>query len=178
MLDNFLKIFLNKKNIFLFLILYFLIFFLFRTVPDFVIYWEFLYLKNFSASDFFSFFWEKTILSFGISLFWDNFVAVVVPFLISVNIILFIELYKKQKIFLQGKSLVASTFGIFFGFFGAGCVACSGILFAPLISFLGLGTVFAIFPYKGFELAYLGILILLISSIYILKKISNPMVCK
>jgi hypothetical protein len=67
---------------------------------------------------------------------------------------------------------------MFFGFFGAGCAACSGLLFAPLISALGLTAVFDLLPYRGTELAFLGIFILIISSFYILKKISEPLICK
>ena len=178
MFSEFFKIFLNKKNIFIFFILYFFIFFLFRTAPDFLIYWEILNSKSFSLAEFGSFFWLKTIGSFSFSLFWANFLAIVIPFLISINIILFKELYKKQKIFLQGKSFFAAFSGVFFGFFGAGCAACSGILFAPLISALGLTTFFNILPYKGVELPWVGIFILILSSLYILKKIIEPMICK
>jgi hypothetical protein len=93
-------------------------------------------------------------------------------------VVLFKELYQKQKKFIKGKSFFTSLSGMFFGFFGAGCAACSGLLFAPLISALGLSVFFEILPYGGQEFAYVGVLILFLSCLYILKKINNQMVCK
>ena len=177
MLKELLRIFSNKKNILYFFLIYFFIFFLFRIYPDFILYFEILNSKYFSGELFWNFFWKKTILSFSFQLFWDSFVVISVPFLISLNIILFKELYYKHKVFLKGKSFFALLSGMFLGFFGVGCFACSGLIFASLISALGLSAFFDILPYQGREVSFLGIFILLISSIYILKKIKNPIVC-
>lgn len=178
MLKTFFKIFKNKKNIIFFFIIYFFVFFIFRITPDFLIYIEFLKLKSFMFSDFFEYFLDRTLFSFASQLFWDSFLNIIIPFLISLNIVLFKELYKKQKNLLKDKSMITSLSGMFFGFFGVGCAACSGILFAPLISALGLTAVFNLLPYKGSELAYLGIFILFLSCLYILKQISSSMICK
>ncbi len=79
---------------------------------------------------------------------------------------------------LKAKGFWGSLSGMFLGVFGIGCVACSGLILAPLISFLGLSSIFNLLPMKGMELGYLGTLVILISDFYILKKITDPNICK
>ena len=128
------------------------------------------------------FFWDefmfRTIFVMSELSFWNNLLAFIFPIVISLNIIFFKELYLKQEFILKSKSLWTSLSGMFFGLFGVGCTACSGLLLAPLISFLGLGWVFKLLPYGGEELAYLGLFMIFVSSIYLLKKISDPVTCE
>jgi hypothetical protein len=104
--------------------------------------------------------------------------SIILPIAISLNIILFKEFYQKQKVVLKSKGLWGSLVGIFFGFFGVGCVACTGLVLAPLISFLGLSSFFNLLPYGGQEFGYLGTFLIIFSDIYLLKKITDPVICK
>jgi hypothetical protein len=113
-----------------------------------------------------------------LSSFLTNTSAFLLPILISLNIILFIKFYDKQKYILKTKGFFGSLAGIFFGIFGVGCAACSALLLAPLISIFGLTTIFKILPYGGEELGVIGLVLIIISSIYLLKKISDPLICR
>ena len=104
--------------------------------------------------------------------------AFALPIFIALNIILFKELYQKQKYILKSKGFLGSIAGMFFGLFGVGCAACSGLLLAPLISFFGLTWLFKLLPYGGEELGYLGLALIIFSNIYLLKKLTDPSVCK
>ncbi len=175
-LINIKKIFNKNKIKILFLFIF--IFFILRIIPHWEILWNLLILDSVSWNSFFDELGYRTIgVLFDLG-FWNSFLAIVFPILISINIILFKELYQKQKFILKSKGFFGSISGIFFGLFGVGCAACSGLLLAPLISFLGLGWVFKILPYGGEELAYLGLILVLFSNIYLLKKIYEPTICK
>ncbi len=108
----------------------------------------------------------------------QNAMAFALPFFIALNIVLFKELYQKQKNILKSKGFFGSIVGMFFGLFGVGCAACSGLLLAPLISFFGLTWLFKLLPYGGQELGYVGLVLIIFSNIYLLKKLSEPQVCR
>ena len=171
------KVFNVKINIIIFFTLSFFIFLFLRILPHMDLLWQFWVLEGISMWRFLEVFYQKTIESLFLSTFSSNVVAIVFPVLVSLNIVLFKEYYKKQKIFLQNKTFFASLSGMFFGLFGVGCFACSGLILAPLISFLGLSFIFEILPYRGQELGYIGLLFILISIMYILKKLSIQNIC-
>ena len=167
----------KKKNITLFIVIFLVVFIILRTLPHIRLLWQFAHLKNISLIRFLEVFYEKTIASLFLSTASSNIIAFALPFLVALNIVLIIEYYQKQKILLEGKSFFVSFGGMFLGLFGVGCFACSGLLLAPLISLLGLTAFFKILPYGGQELAYVGLIFIIASNIYLIKKISSPNVC-
>jgi len=171
------RIFRKKVNWLYLFILFFAVFWLLRIIPHWEIMISLIKSSVVSWNYFFDDFYFRTLWVMSELSFWNNFLAFAFPISISLNIILFKELYLKQEFILKSKSLWASLSGMFFGLFGVGCAACSGLLLAPLISFLGLSWVFQLLPYGGEELAWVGLLIIIISIIYLLKKISDPITC-
>ncbi len=167
----------SKGKVISFAVLFVAIFFVLRTLPHRVLLWQFYHLDTVSFARFMEVFWENTITSMSFSTLSSNVIAIILPLLIALNIVLFITYYRMQRSVLAGKSLFASLGGMVLGLFGVGCFACSGLLLAPLISFFGLAGVFGVLPYGGQELAYVGLFLLLLSNIYLIKKINQPNVC-
>jgi len=78
----------------------------------------------------------------------------------------------------ESAGIKTSTVGLVLGVLGIGCASCGSLVLASLFSLLGLGGVFAMLPFGGVEFAVIGLIMLVISTYYLLKKIHDPMVCK
>lgn len=68
----------------------------------------------------------------------------------------------------------ASAFGVVIGLLGVGCAACGSVL---LTSILGVGAIAAL-PFGGQEFAWIGLLIIVISTFNIAEKIADPAACR
>ncbi len=85
--------------------------------------------------------------------------------------------YFRNRISLQ-KQVGTSLGGVLFGFLGVGCASCGSVILA---SFVGMGTTAGLLsplPFKGQEFAILGLILLLSSTIFMAKKLQDPLVCK
>ncbi len=85
----------------------------------------------------------------------------------------FIERYMRRKVRLH-QAAGASAAGVLVGLLGVGCAACGSALFATL---LGTGGALAVLPLRGQEFTWLGILLVLISTFSLARKIVEPEVC-
>jgi hypothetical protein len=70
-----------------------------------------------------------------------------------------------------------SGFGLVVAFLGIGCAACGTAFLSVLLGFFGFSTMLSILPYKGEEIGYIGLLILLIATYSLAKKVAAPNVC-
>lgn len=104
--------------------------------------------------------------------------AVFVLFVIGfgVNTVLFIEYYKIYKNLIKGSGTHLSILGVVMAALGTGCLSCGVLLLAPLTSILGIS--FASWMIQhGTLLSSAGLVFILISSYFLLKKIAQPQVC-
>ncbi len=96
----------------------------------------------------------------------------------ALNIILFVIYVRRQRLLLSGRGFFGSMAGMILGVFGVGCVSCGVLVLAPVFTFLGLSS----FAYAALEYALpisiFGLLCILGSCWYLLKKISQPLICK
>lgn len=81
----------------------------------------------------------------------------VVSLLIGVNVSLFA--YRIRHSGLDKKAGASGILGGFFGLFAAGCTACT----LSLVAFFGFAGLFALLPFRGFEVWALGIAVLMLS---------------
>ena len=77
--------------------------------------------------------------------------------LVGVNVSLFA--YRIRHSGLDGKAGASGVLGGFFGLFAAGCTACT----LSLVAFFGFAGLFALLPFRGFEVWALGIAVLVLS---------------
>ena len=82
---------------------------------------------------------------------------------------------------LRGKILVRSGlysgFGLVLALFGVGCAACGTALLSITASALGFSSLLGTLPLHGLEVGYTGIIILLLATYTLGKKVATPLVC-
>lgn len=99
-------------------------------------------------------------------------------FLVSVLTGLYIPiLITYVRKFGANKRSIGGAGGTILGLFGIGCAACGSLLLTPLLGVLGVGGILAALPFGGEEFLLLGIIILITSIYYLLKKLGQPLVC-
>jgi len=167
----------RTKNSIALLITGFIIFTLLRIIPVFKILKSSFGIPNISFSRKWELFNEYVYQSFFDISAVEQSLAILLSLLTALNIILFIIYAKRQKQLLAQKSFIASISGMFLGLFGIGCLSCGVVILAPLITFLGLGVYAGAFIKYALVLASIGIVLVLISNAYLLKKISEPLIC-
>lgn len=74
-------------------------------------------------------------------------------------------------------SIAASLGGLTAGLFGVGCAACGTLVAGPVLTFLGAGSLVAMFPFGGEELGTLGVGMLGLSLVLTARRISIPVAC-
>ena len=103
-------------------------------------------------------------------------IVVIASILSGLNISL-LYTYNKLRTDAIVKSGLYSGVGLTFAILGVGCVACGTALLVTILSFVGLSSTIQILPYKGEEIAYLGLVIILFATYNLMKKVSSPYTC-
>jgi hypothetical protein len=102
------------------------------------------------------------------------FVLFIVSF--GINTVLFVEYYRVYKNLIKGAGAHLSLFGVVMAALGTGCLSCGVLLLAPLASILGIS--FASWMIQhGTLISLAGLIFIVSSSYFLLKKISEPQVC-
>ena len=99
------------------------------------------------------------------------------PLMIALNFVITLAYYKQRAMLFSGKSIFASGVGLFFGLFGIGCFACSGLLLAPILTMMGLSGAVAALPYRGLEIGVVGVVLLGGVSMVLLSQMGKGQVC-
>jgi hypothetical protein len=173
-----LSIFKKPRNIIFLLIGSILMFTLFRVIPVYQILSDFFSLPGLSAMRRFEVFSEYVFDSFLTATLSEKISTITLAVLTTMNLLLFALFTKRQRTMLSGKGFFATASGMILGLFGVGCISCGAFVLAPVITFIGLGTYMKYFIEYASIISYAGIILVLISNIYLLRKISKPMVCK
>ena len=96
--------------------------------------------------------------------------------LLSLNIILLIKYIQVYRKLLNVQSTGLSAFGLIAAVFTTGCLSCSVIFIAPLISIFGVST--GLFISNNSQIiAFLALISIGFSCFLLLKKITDPQVC-
>ncbi len=103
--------------------------------------------------------------------------AVVTSFLVGINIVLLVYLYRRQKRQLSRAGVAVSSVGAFLGMFGVGCAACGSLIFTALLSSFGGIGLLTVLPLGGQEISILGTLVLLYATYFLIRKITRPITC-
>ena len=108
----------------------------------------------------------------------EQLLIIILSILTALNIVLFVIFAKRQRKMLSKRSLAASLSGMVLGLFGVGCLSCGVLILAPLLTFLGLGAYLGNFAEYAVTISYVGMVLVILSSLYLLKKISEPLICE
>ncbi|MFT7644806.1 MAG: uncharacterized membrane protein YjfL (UPF0719 family) [Candidatus Paceibacteria bacterium] len=72
---------------------------------------------------------------------------------------------------------LSSIGGLLSAALGIGCVACGSVVLTSVFGLFGAGGLLLLLPFNGAEFGMLGILLLLFSIYYLIRKIQDPIVC-
>ncbi|MFT5179732.1 MAG: hypothetical protein ACI9GH_000106 [Candidatus Paceibacteria bacterium] len=98
-----------------------------------------------------------------------------IAFFFAINISLFVYYVKRFK---ETAGVGTSTLGLVIGTLGVGCASCGSLVLTSLLSLVGLGGTLSFLPFGGEEFSVIGLVLIVVSMYYLLKKISGPAVCE
>lgn len=75
------------------------------------------------------------------------------------------------------KTGLSSGTGLVFAFLGIGCAACGTAILSTLLGLLGLSAILGFLPYDGLEVGFVGLLILVVATLVLARKLGSPAVC-
>jgi hypothetical protein len=82
---------------------------------------------------------------------------------------------------LRGEAILHSGLysgaGLLLAFLGIGCAACGTAFLSVLLGFFGFSAMLDVLPFEGVEVGYVGLMILLIATYALAKKVAAPLVC-
>lgn len=135
--------------------------------------------KLFSVTDqlFWSTFGSLLLNTFASQSMVSSLVVIIFALLLSLNAIVFITYLKHYRLLLKGVGARLGLAGVIFGVFGAGCLSCGVLLLAPLISIIGISSTSWLLQHN-LLVSSLGLLLVLGSTVLLLKKLSQPEVCE
>lgn len=173
---NLSKIFQNKKNSKVFLLLvsiFTLLYFIFKNL------WSALNIIRvplFTIGEKFNLF---LISLFDISELRSIVMLIlVILFILSISLFfLFLFILFKESKKINHKKSFLNTLSIFISILGLSCASCGLGFLASVLSFFGVSSLITFFPLHGLELGFLGIIFLNISNYFLLKRINKPLIC-
>ncbi len=178
MKSTFQNIFTQPRNIFFTVIASIGIFILLQILPVITFLKSAYHIPGLPFSRKIDIFFHYVFEPFGYVSFYQQVLVIGLSLLTAINIMLFIIFIQRQRSLFIGKSFFASISGILFGLFGVGCISCGIFILTPLLTFLGLGAFLKNTQEHSLFLSGIGIFLLVFSIGYILKKLSQPAVCR
>lgn len=167
----------RKKNIIVLVIGTISLFTLLRVIPQIHIIYDFWLLHGVNLSRKFEILYEYSFGTFSLWGWFDTTTSIILSFATVINIIVLVIYFKRQRKVLNKGSLAATSAGMVLGMFGVGCVSCGALVLAPILSYLGLLGALELLPFAGRELVIVGLLLVIASTVYLLKKLNQPLIC-
>lgn len=168
----------KPKNLIIWILGSAITFFFLRILPQLYIVRDFLGLETVSFSRKYEIIYDYSFGAYSSHNPFELGLTIILSVVFVLNIILFVIYARRQARMLSGKSLAASLSGMILGFFGVGCLSCGVIILAPLLTFIGLGSYLNTVSEYAQWLSITGVMIIIISVIYLLKKLNEPLICK
>ncbi len=104
-------------------------------------------------------------------------VATAVLFGVNVGLLVYYIRRRQEKLSENKKVHLASIGGTISAVLGMGCAACGSVVLTAVSGLLGASGLILLLPFHGAEFGVLGIVLLLVSIRFLIKKINDPLVC-
>jgi hypothetical protein len=103
---------------------------------------------------------------------------IMISILFGINVALIIYYIKQRRVKSGSVGLsLAGMGGLVSSLLGIGCASCGSVIVVSVLGLFGASGILLLLPFQGAEFAVLGLFMLLFSIYYLIKKISNPLVC-
>ena len=100
-----------------------------------------------------------------------------IAILLGINVALILYVIKRQKDAVSKSGTTSGILGIASGIIGIGCSACGSVILVSVLAALGGVGTLAFLPLNGGEFGILGTLLLLVSSFFLARQITLPVIC-
>jgi len=109
---------------------------------------------------------------------WSGLYLVLIAVLFGINIaLLTFYIRRRQEASLGKRAQLASIGGIVSASLGIGCAACGSVIITSVLALFGATSLLTLLPFHGQEFGFLGLILLLFSIHYLMKRINDPLVC-
>lgn len=96
--------------------------------------------------------------------------------LIGINVSLFLFYVRLYRTMPSASQTTSGIVGVVAAFLGLGCAACGSLVLFSIVGTSGAGLI-ALLPYHGEEIKYVGLFLLMLSTILLARAINKPPVC-
>lgn len=104
--------------------------------------------------------------------------VLLVAVLFGLNLALLVFYIQKRRVVAGIKNVqLTSLGGIVSSVLGIGCVACGSVVLTAVLGTAGAGGLLAALPLHGIEFGIVGTILLATSTVYLIRKIHDPLVC-
>ncbi|MCA9353929.1 MAG: hypothetical protein KC877_00230 [Candidatus Kaiserbacteria bacterium] len=102
---------------------------------------------------------------------------IAVLFGINVGILTFYIRRRQTKRTEGAAAHLASIGGIVSAMLGIGCAACGSVVITAVLGLFGATGLLLLLPFHGIEFGVLGLILLIVSIRYLMRRINDPIVC-
>lgn len=103
--------------------------------------------------------------------------TIAIAALFGINAAMIVYFLKRATGGIAPRNAAVGIGGIASGLLGVGCAACGSFILSAVLPALGAAGALAILPLHGGEFGILSVILLVISSLLISKKIVDPLIC-
>jgi hypothetical protein len=104
--------------------------------------------------------------------------TVAIAVLFGINTAMIVYLLKQKRAVAAGQNIAIGSGGVASGAIGIGCAACGSLVFSTVLSSFGAAGALALLPLQGEEFGILGVVLLLVSIVFMSRKIAAPVSCQ
>lgn len=103
---------------------------------------------------------------------------ILISILFGINIaLLTFYIRRRQEKSHNTTAHLASVGGMISAVLGIGCAACGSVVLTAVLSLFGASGLLLLLPFHGVEFGVFGLILLLISIRYLIKRVNDPLVC-
>src|SRR3989344_4815205 len=104
--------------------------------------------------------------------------TVAIALLAGINIAFIAYLIGQQRERISQSGATAAVFGILSGTVGMGCAACGSLILTSLLGTVGGTGLVVALPLRGGEFGIIGVVLLGVSTYFLARQITKPLVCE
>ena len=104
--------------------------------------------------------------------------TIVIALLAGINVAFIAYLIRQQREQISQSGATAGIFGILSGTVGMGCAACGSLILTSLLGTVGGAGFVAALPLRGGEFGIIGVVLLGVSTYFLARQITKPLVCE
>lgn len=147
-------------------------------LPNSAIVSQVLLSESFGVRQSVAFLWSL-LTSFGTSATpFTGVLTLVITLLCALNVVLMTYYIRRRQYQFRDRHVKAAGLaGVMSAVLGIGCAACGSVILTAIFGLVGGVGVLALLPLHGAEFGLIGLVLLLWTAVYLMRRIADPLVC-